>query len=565
MPGTPNNVSWTPAEAGASGAGYTAARRQGYRTRDDTTTAPLRASTYEPDGVNAQRSVLSGSADDAAGGTGARKVIITYFDQDLVGPKTEEVILNGTTPVDLFATDVAYVESIEVSEVGGGGANAATITLAKSTGGGGGVLGQVNAGDNRTFWAHHYVPDGETHFLTELMAGAVGDDGVLGSSAPSARLDLAYNNPTNTLMPQHTIEAFLVHGPTLPLRFGVPIQVEGPALVFVNATAHDATGANPVDVVGTFAYYGTGPQEEFVSVYPVNPPTPANGNLTRSLFVWLTNNGNINDVPSTDQAMQAFLNHCAAQGINTVYLGIYSYLGAANWNATRLARIQLLVEKCHASGIKVYALSGDVGWGTAHSWVLTNVLMPLQRYQALSSAEQQFDGTILDVEYWTDEGTYPPATNLPGLLDLVRKFRDTLNKPCGLFSAFGMMGGEGGVGTRTSISYRGKSAQDGEHMMDHADFVVIGCYWHGSAGMSDRYISWYNYAKAATASGRNVGLLCGVETLDSVGDTLSWWQEGIAAMESAMATFSGTYYVAGDSVFVGFAVHDWEHHSTMPA
>lgn len=565
MPGIPNSVSYTPAEAGASGAGHTASRRQGYRTLDNTTTTPLRASTYDPDGVNAQRSVLSGSTDDAAGGTGARKVIVTYFDQDMVGPKTEEVILNGTTPVNLFATDLAFVESIEVSEVGSGGANAGTITLAKSTAGGGGILGQINVGDNRTFWTHHYVPDGETHYLTELLAGAMGEDGLLDSSAPSARIDLACNNPINALMPQHTIESFFVHGPTTPLTFGVPIPVPGPALVFANVTAHDASGALPVDVLGTFAFYGEGPQENFMSVYPVEPPAPPNSNLQRALFAWLANDGGVNDIPSTDTKVQSFLNHCNAQGINTVFLGFYSYLGGANWNATRLARMQFLIEKCHASGIRVFALSGDVGWGTNHKWVMTNVLLPLLRYQTLSSPEQQFDGSILDVEYWTDEGTYPPSTNLPGLLDLVRKFRDALDKPCGLFSAFGMMGGAGGVGTRTSISYRGKSAQDGEHMMDHADFVVIGCYYHNATGMSDRFVSWYNYASAATDAGRNMGLYCGVETLDSVADTLSWWQEGIAAMESAMATFDATYFVVGNSVFLGHAVHDYEHHSTMPA
>lgn len=125
----------------------------------------LRSTPYTEPASAAQRSVGSSSANDTSAGTGARSVVVKYFDGAGDGPFEETVTLNGTTPVNTVATDIRFIESIRVETVGSGGANAGTITLYGSTGGAGGTIGTIavgtvlaGVGDNTTLWAHHYVP-----------------------------------------------------------------------------------------------------------------------------------------------------------------------------------------------------------------------------------------------------------------------------------------------------------------------------------------------------------------------------------------------------------------------
>lgn len=127
----------------------------------------MRATAYNEPATAAQRSIASANANDTAAGTGARTVRITYFDNAGAGPLTEVVTLNGTAPVNTVATNIRFIESMEVVTAGSLGSNAGIVTLYGATGGGGGAVGSIGyatlipaTGDNRTFWAHHYVPAG---------------------------------------------------------------------------------------------------------------------------------------------------------------------------------------------------------------------------------------------------------------------------------------------------------------------------------------------------------------------------------------------------------------------
>jgi hypothetical protein len=126
-----------------------------------TTNVPIRASTYNEPAANAQRSISSANANDTAAGTGARQVRITYYTATFTGPFTEDVTLNGVAAVNTVATNICYIESIKVISVGSGGQNAGILTLFNATAGGGGTLATVNAGDNQTLWAQHYVATGK--------------------------------------------------------------------------------------------------------------------------------------------------------------------------------------------------------------------------------------------------------------------------------------------------------------------------------------------------------------------------------------------------------------------
>lgn len=138
--------------------GFGAAFRFGQVTTAATTEAIVRSTTYTQPASQAQRSVSSANANDSSAGTGARTIMIEYYDNTGAGPFFETVTMNGTTPVNTVATNIRFVEQIKVVTVGSTGSNVGIITLFNATAGGGGAIGTIGATNNRTFWAHHYVP-----------------------------------------------------------------------------------------------------------------------------------------------------------------------------------------------------------------------------------------------------------------------------------------------------------------------------------------------------------------------------------------------------------------------
>lgn len=134
-------------------------------------TVPVRRTAYTEQTTNAQRSVLSSSANDTAAGTGARTIEIIYYTATGTGPFTETITLNGVAPVNTVNTDICFIEKIQVVTVGSGTANAGTISLRAATGGGGATIGTIAIGNNQTFWAHHYVADTKICNITGVSVG----------------------------------------------------------------------------------------------------------------------------------------------------------------------------------------------------------------------------------------------------------------------------------------------------------------------------------------------------------------------------------------------------------
>lgn len=75
-----------------------------------------------------QWEIVAADADDAAAGTGARSVIVTYLDDNYI-EKKETIILNGLTPVSFVATDMFRFQSAIVSDWGSTGENQGLITI----------------------------------------------------------------------------------------------------------------------------------------------------------------------------------------------------------------------------------------------------------------------------------------------------------------------------------------------------------------------------------------------------------------------------------------------------
>lgn len=125
---------------------------------------------YVEPASQAQRSVVSTSAQDSSGGSGAKKVRIEFLDSDY-NFYTEDVVLNGTTPVDMVAENLRFVEAMYVIQ---GAYAAGAIKLMTATGGGGTEITGIGTSTGTAFLCHHYVPAGKRAWV--LGWGAVIDD-----------------------------------------------------------------------------------------------------------------------------------------------------------------------------------------------------------------------------------------------------------------------------------------------------------------------------------------------------------------------------------------------------
>lgn len=208
----------------------------------------VRQTIYVEQTTNAQRSLVSTNANDSAAGTGARSVTLTYYDQSLNGPFTEIITLNGTTPVDTVATDICFIERIVVKTAGSNGSNVGTLNLYTTTGGGGSIFAAVGVGalasglgDNRTFYAHHYVAPGVK------VVGYSVTTGISSSSTSSAVsvTNLSVRNPTATDSPYLVVTDLInsVAGNSVQRQYLATPEILGPSVIvaFVLAQNNNST------------------------------------------------------------------------------------------------------------------------------------------------------------------------------------------------------------------------------------------------------------------------------------------------------------------------------------
>lgn len=201
----------------------------GYVTTSVIALAAVRATAYTEQTADAQRSIASASANDAAAGTGARTVRLTYYTAAFAGPYTEDLTLNGTTGVNTVATNICYIEKIEVLTAGSGGSNAGIITLYSAINKGGVAIGTVAIGDNRTFWAHHYIPTGKVLHITSMCLGhngtTTGSGGLFHLRAKALDVANAIDNQISDYVRLYGQSS------TVTRSYGTPIKVSGPARV----------------------------------------------------------------------------------------------------------------------------------------------------------------------------------------------------------------------------------------------------------------------------------------------------------------------------------------------
>jgi len=195
----------------------------------------IRATAYTEQTTNAQRSISSSSASDTGAGVGAQQVTITYYTATGTGPFTEVVTLNGVAAVNTVSSTICFIEHLIVTRVGSTTRNVGTITLFAGTGGGGGTIGTIGIGtivaaqgDNRTYWAHHYIPPGVTASFATVVCGlATGTGSSTGTFFLRSR-DIGVTGAAEV----HDSDLLAVAtGAGLVRQLGIPLKVSGPARI----------------------------------------------------------------------------------------------------------------------------------------------------------------------------------------------------------------------------------------------------------------------------------------------------------------------------------------------
>lgn len=204
-----------------------------------TTRVTLRRTAYTEQTTNGQRSIASSSASDAAAGTGARTLMITYYDQTGAGPFTETMTLNGTTRVNTVATNICFIEQIEVLTAGSGGVNAGIITLFTVPTAGGSAIGTIAVGDNQTFWAHHYIATGKICNITGISCG---HNGTTVGSGALFTLQARPIGVANAIEKQVSDFVRLYgQSSTFARNYVSPLKISGPARLQVYVTPETST------------------------------------------------------------------------------------------------------------------------------------------------------------------------------------------------------------------------------------------------------------------------------------------------------------------------------------
>lgn len=119
-----------------------------------------------------QMEIVSSSANDASGGTGARTVEIFYLNGSYA-EMSEIVTLNGLTPVTTVATDIFRVNTFRVKTVGTGKQNAGNIDIRHLTDTP--IYSRIATGTNRAMNCVYTVPAGKELYVFNLLFSAGGN------------------------------------------------------------------------------------------------------------------------------------------------------------------------------------------------------------------------------------------------------------------------------------------------------------------------------------------------------------------------------------------------------
>jgi hypothetical protein len=120
-----------------------------------------------PADAGEQMTLVSENAADAAAGTGARTIDISYLDA-AGDEQSETVTMNGITQVDTVATDIRFVQDMQVKTVGSNGASVGNIRIFRESDESR-VYNMIREGGNQSLVPHKMVPRAKTLHLRRWL------------------------------------------------------------------------------------------------------------------------------------------------------------------------------------------------------------------------------------------------------------------------------------------------------------------------------------------------------------------------------------------------------------
>lgn len=207
-----------------------------YTTTSGSSFTALRATTFAEVIGSSRRSISSDQAVDFLSGSGAQKVMITYYDGSMSGPFYETLSLSGTTVVQTVSTNICFVERMDIISVGSQLGNVGNVKLFSASNGVGLVMAQIAASDNQTYYAHHYVASNKTARLSGITGFMKGPNG--------GNISIRIANPLSSSVPEKTVAEILRLAPgiTEQISPNVPTAIIGPARILLYAQALGSAG-----------------------------------------------------------------------------------------------------------------------------------------------------------------------------------------------------------------------------------------------------------------------------------------------------------------------------------
>lgn len=166
--------------------------------------------------ANTAMKIVSTSAQDDSAGTGAKEVVIEYLTSDWV-EKTETIVLDGTTPVELVNTDVYRINGLYVNKIGGTTSGVVgTVTLVDTATG---LIKYAQIDPGTAFFerAVYYVPTGQRAIVTEGLFSSSTVGGVV------IRIFITVEDDAGNLVPTAQYSAELASN-TQFFSFNLPVS-----------------------------------------------------------------------------------------------------------------------------------------------------------------------------------------------------------------------------------------------------------------------------------------------------------------------------------------------------
>lgn len=194
-----------------------------------------------------QMIVVSSNASDDVAGTGVRTIRIEYIDGEGVC-QTEDITMDGTTPVNTVAEDIAFVNHIFATSVGSTGVAVGDIDI-HEVGDAAKVYNRVGVGGNKSLSCILRIPNNKTYFITEWHCS------ISGGKPTAIRLR---STDWNNILYDGDDPVFLfkdssfVGEATFQRKFSPPIKIPGGSTIKISAWA---TQANAFGSGGFNGYY----------------------------------------------------------------------------------------------------------------------------------------------------------------------------------------------------------------------------------------------------------------------------------------------------------------------